>query len=157
VEAWRNYPEVIYNCVRRIPRPTTGFVLLVNQLYSTHWQLWFQEGFIYLLQGSEIAQAVEEMARVVLVIVFREVRLQCLFLTCRRRKIHQLYCPNYWEFTKHAKCSGDFLCTINDLDCVVFVLYYMVIPLSGCKLMPLDLFPRVSTVRGSAAQGADGN
>jgi len=39
------------------------------------------------------------------------------------------------------KCSGDFLRTINDLDFVVFVLYYMVIPLSGCKLMPLDLFP----------------
>ena len=55
------------------------------------------------------------------------------------------------------KCSSDFLCTINDLDFVVFVLYYMVIPLSGCKLMPLDLFPRVSAVRGSAAQGADGN
>jgi hypothetical protein len=26
----------IYNCVRRIPRPTTGFVLLVNQLCSKH-------------------------------------------------------------------------------------------------------------------------
>jgi len=79
------------------------------------------------------------------------------FLTCRRRKVDQLYCPEYWEFTKHVKCSGDFLCTINDLDFVVFVLYYMVIPLSGCKLVPLDLFPRVSTVRLSAAQGADGN
>ena len=70
----------------------------------------------------------EELARVVLVIVFREVRLQCLFLTCHRRKVDQLYCPKYWEFTKHVKCSGDFLCTINDLDCVVFVLYHMVIP-----------------------------
>jgi len=64
----------------------------------------------------------------VLVIVFREVRLRCLFLTCRRRKVDQLYCPKYWEFTKHVKCSGDFLCTINDVDFVVFVLYYMVIP-----------------------------
>jgi len=64
----------------------------------------------------------------VLVIVFREVRLQCLFLTCRRRKVDQLYCPKYGEFAKHVKCSGDFLCTINDLDFVVFVLYYMVIP-----------------------------
>ena len=26
------------------------------------------------------------------------------------------------------KCSGDFLCTINDLDLIVFVFYYMVIP-----------------------------
>ena len=65
----------------------------------------------------------------------------CWFLTCRRREVNQLYCPKYWEFSKHVKCS-DFLCTINDLDFVVFVLYYMVIPLSGCKLMPLDLFPR---------------
>ena len=76
----------------------------------------------------------------------------CWFLNCRRRKVDQLYCPRYWEFTKHVRCSGDFLCTINDLD-FVFVLYYMVIPLSGCKLMPLDLFPRVSTVRGSTTHG----
>jgi hypothetical protein len=81
----------------------------------------------------------------------------CWFLTCCRRKVNQLYCPKYWEFSKYMKCSGDFLRTINDLDFVVFVLYYMVIPLSGCKLMPLDLFPRVSTVRLSVAQGADGN
>jgi len=65
----------------------------------------------------------------------------CWFLTCCRRKVNQLYCPKYWEFSKYMKCSGDFLRTINDLDFVVFVLYYMVIPLSGCKLMPLDLFP----------------
>ena len=90
-----------------------------------------------------------------LVIVFRDVRLQCLFLTCRRRKVDQLYCPKYGEFAKHVKCSGDFLCTISDLDFVVFVLYGY--SLFGCKFMPLDLFPRVSTVRGSAAQGADGN
>ena len=112
--------------------------------------------FLNLLQGPEIAQVAEELARVVLVIVFREVRLQCLFLTCCRRKVDQLYCPEYWEFTKHVKCSGDFLCTINplnaelnpichllallgvhflhvsrirvnDLDFVVFVLYYMVL------------------------------
>jgi len=86
----------------------------------------------------------------------RSLHESCWFLTCRRRKVNQLYCPKYWEFSKHVKCS-DFLCTINDLDFVVFVLYYMVIPLSGCKLMPLDLFPRVSAVWGSAAQGADGN
>jgi len=79
--------------------------------------------------------------------------LLILFLTCCRRIVHQLYCPKYWEFTKHVKCSGDFLCTITDLYFVVFVLYYMVIPLSDCKLMPLELFPRVSTVRVSAAQG----
>jgi len=52
----------------------------------------------------------------------------CWFLTCRRRKVDQLYCPKYWEFTKHKKYSGDFLCTINDLDFVVFLLYYMIIP-----------------------------
>jgi hypothetical protein len=33
----------------------------------------------------------------------------------------------------------------------------MVIPLSDCKLMPLELYPRVSTVRISAVQEADGN
>jgi len=42
--------------------------------------------------------------------------------------VDQLYCPKHWEFTKHLKYSGDFFCTINDLDFVVFVLYYMVIP-----------------------------
>ena len=47
----------------------------------------------------------------------------CSSLTCRRRKVNQLYCPKYWEFSKHVKCSGDFLFTINDLDFVVFVLY----------------------------------
>ena len=88
-----------------------------------------------------------------LVIVFCEFRLQCLFLTCRRRKVDQLNCPKYWEITKHVKWFGDLLCTITDLYFVVFVLYYMVIPLSDCKLMPLELFPRVSTVRVSAAQG----
>ena len=67
----------------------------------------------------------------------------------------QLYCPKHWEFTKHVKYSGDFLCTINDLEFVVFVLHGY--SLSACKFMPLDLFPRVSAVRGSAAQGADGN
>ena len=80
-----------------------------------------------------------------------------MFLTCRRQKVDQLYCPKYWEIAKHVKCSGDFLCTITDLYFVVFVLYYMVIPLSYCKLMPLELFPLVSTVRSSAVQGADGN
>jgi len=70
--------------------------------------------------------------------------------------VDQLYCPKYWEFTKHVKYSGDFLCTINDLDFVVFVLYYMVIPYLVVNLS-LDLFPLVSTVRGSAAQGVDGN
>jgi hypothetical protein len=114
----------------------------------------FQEGFFYLFQGPEIAQAGEVLARVVLVIVFCEVRLQCLFLTCRRRKVDQLYCPKHWEFTNHVECSGDFLCTLNDLYFVVFVLYYMFIPLSCCKLMPLELFPRVSSVRSSAAQAA---
>jgi len=133
VEAWRNYTGVLYNCVWRIPRPTTEFVLLVNQLCSTHRHLWFQEGLFYLLQEPKIAQASEVLARVVLVIVFCVVRLQCLFLTCRRRKVDQFYCPKYWEFTKQVKCSGDFLCTINDMYFVVFVLYYVVISLSGCK------------------------
>jgi len=53
----------------------------------------------------------------------------------------------------HVKCSGDFLCTITDLYCVMFALYYIVTPLSDCELMPLELFPRISTFRVSAAQG----
>ena len=48
-----------------------------------------------------------------------------------------------------------FICTGEDWEIILFVLYYC--SSLGCMSMPLDPFPTSSTVRGSAAQGADGN
>ena len=67
MEAWRNYTVVIFNCVRRTPRLTTGFVVLVNLEYDLT-ILVLGRNFFYLLQGPETAQAAEELARVVLVL-----------------------------------------------------------------------------------------
>ena len=64
----------------------------------------------------------------------------------------QLYCPKYWEFTKHVKYSGDFLCTINDLDFVVFVLYYMVVPYLVVNLCH-STFPTSFHCPGFSGQG----
>ena len=56
----------------------------------------------------------------------------------------------------HVKCQSDFFCSSEDLDNILFMLYYIVVPRLIICLCYLTR-PTSSTVCGSAAHGADGN